>query len=1697
MSAPAAHTVGPLALLREEADAQAFAHFGPTALCRLALVPEWTDDLAREVGLWTHGTGPKVLDELEEADLIERRPVLAPGGRRQEAFWIRARARIPLAGYLQKTWRSGIERDLDELVKAIGRLDVDELGLRAWIDVVAKHRADTSGLSLVAAVDELVATGRLAEATDLVGAARAVGEVTGGPLVDASRRASWRIDRAYRAAVDKGALRFYLHRAGIEEALDEVIGSASGSWALHLLGDGGVGKTMLVRYLASGRYAEERGRAAVPVARADFDHIDPRYPEERPGELLLALAHELVGFGTTRDAYKFLRQFQDAANVLHEECARPEPDPGTVHNLLGEAVRRFAMIVAEAGGPARSPVVLVLDTCEELAKLYPPGASAPAIDRTFDMLETLKETLDKQARAVCVVLAGRRWLTPADDASDRAAGPLLLPRPYVRVLRVKGLSAREASDYIDLRVRVRRAEQPAAPALDPALREAVLDRARERDGATDRYNPFELASYCEWACSDEPPDARELREAPGDPYVRLRIIGRITDNAVRQALPVAVEFGRFDAELIGPALTRQGLDPEAVFAGLASQEWVRAVTVTSDGRPGVVEVDEHLRDRIRAVLLETKAYTTADPARLGRDAAEVIQRGPLRAVPAEAVEAAVRLLPATDAAVLWERIEAQILTESAWPWAETVTARAAAVELERAERSGPDSPTILGAILATQAAGRTHSGASDALAALWQQVADTAGRFPDPRGAMRLEARAVLGRVAAGDDVDDNALDLVGPFADAGSLVAAVDGPIGRGQRPPGALARMAADAVAAADDHATAAALRLAEATLALWDGRLDTAAHAADLAVAAAQRIDATDGSTARDWPDWRRPPRLVDRCRLARLLIACQRGEPLTAVPFESWRGSVVEHPSDIDAQRLAALTIRFELGHRPVAANVVNHLNGQAEAAPARACTWLHRQVRPLAVELAEAWSVLGEPTRAADLLRGRRDSSVGLGDDPETIEASQLAQLYLCRRYRTTQYASSLLQLAREGTAAVRAEAWLVLTLLGGERPESPFDAGSWHGWWRSQDVWSLRDTLSPPPPPESEPGTSALASAADALEYQAVMGLPAESTPGPGRLLPALAAGDEHGARLWLLTGKVKDRRQPEGGDGRPREDERAELVRLQLAELQMELEERQMELEELQMELDMGRPPLADGTFGRAALGAGEVLALRLPQAAAGLLREAGSQLAAAGDDLGAGQAHVLAGLASARAGRGGREASPPESASRGIAKMAEAPEWTGWSSRLAAWRALADGSGPASGDPSPELDFRISPDDTAAPTTQRWRLSPSLRAYLRPTGYLLFAAWLALEVSGLVPRGLLHFINLSVPITVFVAVFASYVNSYWREGYVAGRAIAVRPADDGKAALAGRRHGAIREFEKGPASTAPVLARLRLSGFRQLRWSADVALDPPGPLDLQGLRLPEKPFFGLALVVLEVDPRLEAYPWEQWLGQAASRRARRRLVFVRTVVGNTPSLPPKVWSSAPAVYRGPRVLAPPNRVARRAAGGQQRQSHPRRRAMHLIGTPVRTAGGWRLRVGETVSAAITESSRSTVAGEELVSMDGLDLSATRLVVLQAEPIDGPPRALGDLGPGFRALAREAADAGAGAVIVVPPLPDTSAAEVVQTTWSRFASRRRPPPMLALFALAAKAKTLAAEDEPPSSGDRAILDVLMFLRVPERRKDS
>ena len=791
MSAPAPLDLrAELIRSQEQELRQRFADFPPRVLAWVGALPAWTAALGDRLGLaGDSGSADDLVSRLEAADLIGTREILDADGDLTESFWLRAAIRPELGRYLQQHPQARLDQDLDDLADAVAALNsgsaaADSLGSSQWLRIIRDYRPDHTGLALVGEIDSLVARGQLAVASGLVAAARSLGELASGTLLDAARRAQWRIDRAYRIEQDRQRLRHYCSRLAVEEAIEDLMLDPGAKWALHLLGGGGVGKTMLIRYLASGRFAAERERMRpFLVARADFDHLDPRYPEQRPAELMTALAAELEAFAQTRDLYRLYRRFQDAADVLHETRAGRGYDDGGGMDLLREVANRFAQFVSSLG----SPVLLVLDTCEELAKLYTPGTRAPAIDETFRLLELIQH----DAPDVRVLLAGRRWLVPAGDRRRRASGPLLQPRPYLRILPIGGFTRAEADAYIEARELTRLREDRGTARLQPALSQALLERAAEQPVATGRYSPFELAAYYEWASNDPSLDAGQLRSAPGDPYVEWRIVGRLGDGQVRAALGVAAEFGRFDRALVTPALARAGIDPRAAFGGLAAQEWVNVLSVGADGGPDVIEIDEYLRDRIRKVTAGRPDDFPLDRVRLGQDARHVIESTPLGQLPAETVEAAIRLLPLRPAAGLWQWIEDQAAEEHAWGWAAQVAVRVGAVELARAEEQGSGSPTILAAIIATQAAGRLQTEPGLDTSPLWRAVEREARRHPDPDARAILLLRARLGRLAAGDPPGDDVLreplwaSIPSREPLAGAIVAAALGCVARGEDPP------------------------------------------------------------------------------------------------------------------------------------------------------------------------------------------------------------------------------------------------------------------------------------------------------------------------------------------------------------------------------------------------------------------------------------------------------------------------------------------------------------------------------------------------------------------------------------------------------------------------------------------------------------------------------------------------------------------------------------------------------------------------------------------------------------------------------------------------------------------------------------------------------------------------------------------------
>lgn len=981
---------------QEDAPARAFAEFDDWTLCLLGLLPEWTPELAGRLGLHWSGELADFVERLAQADLVEYRQ--AAGGVLR-SFWVRPHRRRELGDYLRdRQGPQAVVRFYESLHGKVVEARLPELD--TWLQVAA-YQADPSGSRLLDRIEYLLKEDDLPGAATDVTTARVVCEITGGPLEDAVKRAKWRLDREYRTRDDLGHLDGYHRRAEIEGALTDLVTRRDERWAVHLFGNAGVGKTMTVRYLASGKLAEDHGIPRFPVARVDFDHLDPRYPERRPAELLVAMTDELLGFATTRGAEHRYRAVRDAADAVHEELSRSDPDRSRVDELRLSAVDRFAEFLGELP----SPVVLVLDTCEELAKLYPAGASAPAIDQTFDLLERLH----KRNSGVRVVLAGRRYLVKPDEASY--SGPILHRHDYVRVVPMSGFTREDALGYFGERE------------IPERLHRVLLERSADGD----RYNPFELAGLCDWVRDESNLDLAALAATVVDPYVERRILSRIQDRDVLAALPVAVALGEFDRALIAPALTRLGVDVAAAFDGLSAQEWVQVRHVGDDGMPRVIEVDDHLRERLRAVL-ERSDRPAADLAALGRDAAAVIRRGPLPEVATATVLAAVRLLPAAEAGVLWDEIDAAIQRHGEWAWALQVAPRVAAMERARIR---DHAPTVLAAILATEASARIHSGHREGLAALWDAVSAHAVRHPAPSAVHALVARAELGEIAAGH-LRDRLVEHWPPDA----ALAALEAMVAASLDVTDDILRLVESL--GPDDRS------IADGAFVLFAGQWLQGWTIERIADLLDERLTTFGADHEPEvWPDWVAPRRLGDRLRLGRVLIALHGGEPLDEETQRRWRDEANGGYGDIDADRLYAALLDYRLAHTADFAPAGSPMIPPGEPVP-----WLHNGfARALVVVLADALTLQGQYADAAGILNDHRAAAVAAGDQAEIITACDLALLRLCRAARSTQYAP-VQGLAYDGSPRLRDEAWLVLRLLGEADDPRWAEYCSPYGRWR-------------------------------------------------------------------------------------------------------------------------------------------------------------------------------------------------------------------------------------------------------------------------------------------------------------------------------------------------------------------------------------------------------------------------------------------------------------------------------------------------------------------------------------------------------------------------------------------------------------------------------------------------------------------------
>ena len=160
----------------------------------------------------------------------------------------------------------------------------------AWAELCAEDDPVHIPALLLDRVTEAVGARDLSHAQELVTAGVALEPVVQGLAESKLTRAKSVLDHGVERGRDAVALSRYLDREELSGAVADLLAPGTIKWALDLRGPGGVGKSMFIRYLKSGRFAEERGLRPIPIAGVNFDHVGPDYPARRPVQLLLELA---------------------------------------------------------------------------------------------------------------------------------------------------------------------------------------------------------------------------------------------------------------------------------------------------------------------------------------------------------------------------------------------------------------------------------------------------------------------------------------------------------------------------------------------------------------------------------------------------------------------------------------------------------------------------------------------------------------------------------------------------------------------------------------------------------------------------------------------------------------------------------------------------------------------------------------------------------------------------------------------------------------------------------------------------------------------------------------------------------------------------------------------------------------------------------------------------------------------------------------------------------------------------------------------------------------------------------------------------------------------------------------------------------------------------------------------------------------
>lgn len=1041
--------------------------FEPEPLAWLALVPTWSRGLAERLEL--------PVDDLDDwLAALEKTHWIQREKRRDESrFWMLNRRRAEVLEGLRRSLGADA---LPTLARRLGyRLqEVESLSpaMQRWAEL-ARHLGkgpEEAAEWLEGRLRAELHDGRSASLRDWVQAGQMLAYAfprSLSPVVDLGRR---RLELLYRRQSDQRHLERFLEREEQIAAFEKLLDDENDVWALHYLGMGGVGKTTLLRHLCS-RKAPELG---VKVARVDFDHLSPDFPLKRPAQLLLELAADL--FLQAEDTHLF-QILENREESLEEGLAgAPERPQDPLANLdRHEFLRLQSTFIDILQGEGK--VVLLLDTCEELAKVHAAGVVRPSLLATFEIVERLH----REVPNLRVIFAGRRflaqegagWKVATESATESTESYLPRAKPYLALHRIRGFTRAEAESFLSW------SDGAEESRLEEPLRQAILRRARslEEESGDERFNPFDVALYSEWAREDRTLDAEIIASGDTDPYVQLRIVDRIAFPALHRILPGVALLGRFEARDLRTLVAEIGDEEfEALVRELGDQEWIEGQHDKAlDTR--LLEVNRHLRPRLVAYLGsgERARQMAAARKRLGRALCERIVETPVKRVGYDLLNNSLRLSDEKARLKIWRRIE------GAFPgggldaaWALSVCERLLAEGGAVAALEHPLRASVRALHLAAQG----HLGRRFEQRWGWQEVVERAEQHPHETMREVLRIRGLCGQagafgVASGELPDRRLLEelfraLGSHLGTEGSAVAvrvlpaqvaALESLLDRAREDPALEDLLESSARAfwppglpplstRIRGHLTVALDRWAEAA-----GRKGSSRTAAAFASLLAARMPKGERSRELFEQAWQRKPRhassgmadwippesLGERIRLERYWRFLAGDDPRV---YEDWLQELLLRKKSLltlDGDRLASASLLGWLRHETIPGGVLQRVEQQEERAfrsfsGSQRAAPVHHRTPELIVSLAKAWLARGQGEHAWRLLTRRlreaRSKRLGL----TSIQALEQAQLICMRDSRTWFQGRDLVSYAASAeSGGLRGLAWEVLGLLGSPR----------------------------------------------------------------------------------------------------------------------------------------------------------------------------------------------------------------------------------------------------------------------------------------------------------------------------------------------------------------------------------------------------------------------------------------------------------------------------------------------------------------------------------------------------------------------------------------------------------------------------------------------------------------------------------------